>query len=205
MSTQQIHSIHGYKGRYGQDVTRKKLKQLEDYGYLKSWQPSKYEQKIYYLSRKGGEEVALFNGFEKVKTVTKSNQTLHQLMVTEIYVGLRNCNAGNLRRFILNQQVGNVIADAFVEYQIADKSKLLFLEADRATESILVIADKLKAYEEAGNDGWWQNKFGIFPELAFVTTSDTRKRSLLKLKGNYPYRFRVVGIEEFTVRPDSIL
>ncbi|MBP1935039.1 replication-relaxation family protein [Ammoniphilus resinae] len=205
MSTQQIHSIHGYNGKYGANVTRRKLKSLEETGYLKSWQPSKYDQKVFYLSKKGAEEIALFHGIENMKTVTKSNTTLHQLMVTEIYVGLRNCNIGKIRRFILNQLVGVAIADAFIEYQVGDKNKLIFLEVDRATERISIIMDKLKQYQEACESGWWQVKFGIFPEVCFVTTSDTRKRSLLKLKEQCQFRVNVMTLDEFTVKPESII
>ena len=53
MTTHQVHALHGYKGKYGKDLTRKKLKKLEDQGLLKSWQPSVYEPKIFYLTKKG--------------------------------------------------------------------------------------------------------------------------------------------------------
>lgn len=206
VSTRHIHILHGYNGKYGQDVTRRKLKQLEDIGLLKSYRPNIYEPKIFYLSKAGAEEVAIYNGLESVKTYQRSDKSAHQVMISDIYVALRQSDIGKLRRFTLSQRViDRLYTDAFIQYRIGDANKLLFLEADRATERINVIIDKLDAYKEAKEGGEWQRKFGIFPEIAFVTTSDTRKRSLLRLKERYDLRMRVLTLEEVDVNAAEIL
>ncbi len=210
LTTQQLHSIHGNKSaKYGLIVTRRKLKSLEEKKLLQSWQPSKYDSKIYYLTKNGAQELSLFTGQEKIRTYSKSNNTLHQVMVSDIYCALRNCKAGRLRRFILNLPIGDATADALIEFQMGDKVKLLALEADRATERIGIIKEKLDAYWYECATGSWQKKYGVFPEIAFVTVSDTRKRTILRLREEYKeykdMRIRVLTMDEFEGNPAALV
>lgn len=204
MTTGQIHLLHGYKGAYGQSVTRRKLAAMERAGLLKSWQPSKYEQKIWYVTKRGAEEVTHYTG-QQVKLARKSNKTLHQVAVSEVYTRLRLEKTGRLRMFALDYSVGSAICDAFVRYEIDKKSsngiqkmvKLLFLEIDTGTESIAYIRDtKLLAYRVAYDSGEFQNKYGIFPDICFVTMSDTRKRTLIQIAEAFHFRIRVFTLDE---------
>lgn len=215
LTTSQIHSIHGYSGEYGRNVTRRKLKQLEDAGYLHSWQPSKYDQKIFYLTKNGAQEVSLHNGYATFKTFKRSNTTLHQVMVSEVYAHLKSLKLGRLRRFTLNQKVGEAIADAFIEYQVNDSSvnntrvkekrKLIFLEADRGTETLQHIIEKITEYQKASDSGEFQKQFGIFPEVAFITSSEARKRAILRAKTEASIRVRVLSLDEFISHPEALI
>lgn len=204
MTTQQIHTIHGYSGKYGENVTRRKLKQLEDEGYLKSWQPDKYSSKIFYLTKAGAKEVELYNGYENVRVYQKSNHTLHHVMVTEVFVVLRKAG-GKVRRFGIHTKVGEIISDAFIEYQVGNNVKLMFLEADRATETLQMITDKLEVYQKEYESGHYQKRFGIFPEVIFVTSTDARKRSLGRLLPKYPFRSKVMTDTELAKNPKEVL
>ena len=93
----------------------------------------------------------------------------------------------------------------FIEYRIKDLAKLFFLEADRATERISVIIEKLEQYKTAFEAGEWQNQYGVFPTLVFITVSDTRKRSILRALQGYPYKSKVMTLEELTANPSSLV
>lgn len=197
MTTNQIHTLHGYKGKYGIIVTRRKLVELENEGYLNSWQPSKYDQKVFYLTKKGAEEVKYHSGYHQVSTFNKSNKTLHQVMVSEVYVKLHEGN-GKVKRFALETKVDeDAIADAFVEYQIGQMVKVFFLECDKGTESITQIKTKLDGYNRINTIGLFQRKYGIFPDVYFITESDTRKRSLFSIAEKYRYKIKIMALDDF--------
>lgn len=207
MNTQQIHQLHGYAGDYGPIVTRRKLRELEREGYLKSWQPSKYEQKVFYLTQKAAEEVEHYCGYDKVSTYRKSEKTLHQVMVSEVYVQLNMIDTGKIYRFALETKIDEgVIADAFVELRFGERAKIFFLEVDRGTESISHIRGvKLQGYNRINTSGIFQRKFGIFPDVIFITESDTRKRSLLRLTEKFNFKIKVFTFDEFTSHPLIVL
>lgn len=205
MNTSQIFRVHGYSGKYGENVTRRKLKDLEEKGFLKSWQPDIYSSKIFYLTKAGAKEVELYNGYENVRTFQRSNKTLHQVMVTEIFTLLKKCNTGKLRRFTLHPKVGEVEPDAWIEYQIGNSIKIILLEADRATETLSIITEKLDQYKQVYDSGEYQKKYGIFPRISFITCSDTRKRALLRLKEKYPYKSMVMTESELKLNPSGLI
>jgi len=205
MTTQQIHAIHGYSGKHGDNVTRRLLKQLVDNGLLKSWQPDKYSSKIFYLTKAGAKEVEFYHGYDNVRTFQKSNQTLHHVLVTEAYVQLRRADGGKVRRFAIHAKVGEIEADSFVEYQMGKTIKLLFLEVDRATETLHAIKEKLDHYKAVYDAGGYQKKFGVFPTVCFITTTDARQRSLWRVLNTYPYRSKVVTEKELRTNPRDLI
>lgn len=205
MTTSQLHVLNGYSGKYGINVTRRKLLELERNGLLKSWQPDKYSQKIFYLTKKGAKEVEAFLGYDNIPTYRKTDKTLHHVMVSEVYVRLSR-ERGRINIFRLSAKVGDAVSDAFIQYQIDKRKKILFLEADRGTESMSHIKDvKLPEYQKTYNSGWWQDRYGIFPDVTFITVSDTRKRSLIKVGERFPMRVRVFTLDEFVANPLIIL
>lgn len=126
MDTMQIHALFGLGTAYV--TTRKRLSRLTREGYLNGWQPSKNDYKVYYVTKKGAQEVALLNGYDFTPAPKRSNATLHQVLVTEVYVQLRQCQLGRIGRFSLNTKVGESVADAFVEYVVGDRIKVFFLK-----------------------------------------------------------------------------
>jgi hypothetical protein len=204
MTTQQIHSIHGYSGKYGENVTRRKLKELESKGFLKSWKPDIYSSKVFYLTKAGAKEVELYNGYDNVKTFQKSNQTLHHVMVTEVYVQLKKAGV-KLRRFVIHPKVGEIEADAFIEYLEGNSLKVIFLEADRATETLQVLTEKLEEYKKVYESDWYQKRLGNFPRVAFVTSTEARRRALIRLLEKYPYRNIVMSESELRTNPRGLI
>lgn len=205
MTSRQIHALHGYEGKYGSNVTRRKLLGLEKANLVNAWQPSKYDQKVFYLTQTGAQEVESFHGYKNIKTYRKSDKTLHHTLVSEIYVRLRLEKEGKLRAFALDYRVDEVVADAFVQYGIGQRRKLFFLEADRGTESMSYIRMKLDGYNRVCTSGLFQRKYGIFPDVVFVTTADNRQRSLAIVGEKYPYRVRVLTEREFVARPMCVV
>lgn len=97
VTTNQIHQLHGYSGSYGMKVTRRKLYEMERSGLIKSWQPSRYNQKIYYLSKHGAVEMEYHGGAAGTKIYKKSEKSIHQTWITEVFVGLKKAESGTLR------------------------------------------------------------------------------------------------------------
>ncbi|ADU30959.1 replication-relaxation family protein [Evansella cellulosilytica] len=209
MNSQQIHTLHGYNGKYGERVTRRKLNELEKKKMLKSFQPSAYEKKIYYLTKTAAKELSHFTGIEGIKTLKKNDKSMHQVMVSEIYIQLQKCRIGQVKRYKVEDKIHeDLLVDAFVEYRLRStgKKKLIFVEADRGTESAVIIEEKFKKYDYLYRSHKFQNMYGIFPDILFITNSNTRKRVLLNLSNRFSNLRVITGtLDEFISSPQEFI
>ncbi|WP_276358298.1 replication-relaxation family protein [Cohnella caldifontis] len=203
MTTQQIHRLHGYAGDYGLKVTRRLLGKLEREGLVHAWQPSRYEQKIYYLTRLGARTLAFCCGWDQVPTFRKSDKSVHQTYVSEIYVALKSWNGGPAWHFSLNQKYGDVVPDASVYFEKEDRPHVVFAEVDLGNESMLYLRDvKLERYARTFN------RTSSAPErrsIVFLTPHENRKQALLRLISSYPLPVSAASFEELGMNPGLLL
>lgn len=203
MTTSQIHLVHGYEGTYGIKVTRRKLCELEAKGWIRSWQPSKYDQKIYYLTKAGAREIEYRLGFDDIQTYRKNEKTLHQIFVSEVYARLKTASIGKLRLFLLNKKIYHCVPDAYVVYQLNGETPPIeiLLEVDRETESMAYIKEtKMEHYLRLFTEHYRENR----PIVLFLTISEHRKNGFDKLAQSFKVPAVVHTLDEFICDPSII-
>lgn len=199
MTTSQIHKIYGYRGNYGLKVTRRKLCDLESRGFIRSWRPSNYEQKIFYLTKAGAREVEYFFRNERVPTYRKTEKTMHQVFVSEVYVQLKSESSGELTQFTLNKKVGFCIPDAHIIYNTTQQYLEFYLEVDRETESIAYLRDtKLDNYRRLFES---PGLTGPNASVVILTLSEYRKSVLSALKRHITFPVQIYTFQEFSADP----
>ncbi|WP_158299347.1 replication-relaxation family protein [Paenibacillus antri] len=199
MTTRQIHQLYGYAGSHGLSVTRRRLHEMESAGWVKSWQPSKYEQKIYYLSRGGALELEYRNGAEGVRTFRKSERSIHYSLIAEVFVRLRTADPGILRAFDVEPKFEKIVPDAYVELALDSRPFALFLELDRNTESAGYLRDvKMEKYRN-----WYATKAAssALPSLLVVTSTEYRKTLFDRIIEHYGLPAACYTIDEFVLSP----
>lgn len=84
---------------------------------------------------------------------------------------------------MLNYKAGEVISDALITIDLPEKRrKVFFLEVDTGKENIGYIKNvKMKQYHDLWASQEIQQKMsGHFPDVVFVTLSDTRNLNIVK-------------------------
>ncbi|WP_274362028.1 replication-relaxation family protein [Paenibacillus thermotolerans] len=203
MTTSQIHLVHGYDGTYGIKVTRRKLCDLEAKGWIRSWQPSKYDQKIYYLTKAGAREIEYRLGCDDIQTYRKNEKTLHQIFVSEVYARLKTAAIGTLCNFRLNKKVYQCIPDAYAVYLLNGESLPIeiFLEVDRETESMAYIKEtKMEHYLRLYSEHYSEHR----PIILFLTITEHRKNGFDKLARSFNVPAVVHTLDEFICDPSII-
>lgn len=206
MTTGQLHRLHGYAGRHGISVTRRKLTSLERVGWVKSWQPSKYDQKVFYLSKHGALELAYRLGEEGVRSFRRSEKALHYVLIAEAFVSLGTAEPGALRTFDVEPRRGRIIPDAYLEYLLDDRLAALFLEVDRNTESAAYLRDvKMEKYRCYYEERQISETLAATPSLLIVTLTDYRKRLLQQIAGQLRIPCSCSTADELTLSPVDCL
>lgn len=162
LTTSQIQRLHNLGGR------RNTTRILADMGELLS--SFREGETVYYLSAKGRREI----GSQKVRRRTQLVQ--HTLLRNEVYIARRP----EIWKPEYSVKWGGkeLIADAIYRKGGA----YTFVEID-LTQSMAANERKVAAYRELQDTGKWQAKYGDFPTLLFVTTSDYRRNKLKGIAG----------------------
>ncbi|MED4599850.1 replication-relaxation family protein [Paenibacillus validus] len=163
LTTSQIQRLHNLGSR--RNVSRI----LNDMGGLLS--SFRESETVWYLSAKGRKEI----GSENVRKRTLHVQ--HSIMRNEVYIAYRP----DLWKpeYSLKWDGNELVADAIFRKNGA----YTFLEID-LTQSIAANERKIAAYRELRDSGKWQAKYGVFPTLMVLTSSDYRKQKLRSLVGD---------------------
>uniref|UniRef100_UPI0013598F89 replication-relaxation family protein n=1 Tax=Paenibacillus sp. USDA918EY TaxID=2689575 RepID=UPI0013598F89 len=162
LTTSQIQRLHNLGGR------RNTTRILTDMGELLS--SFREGETVYYLSAKGRREI----GSQKVRRRTQLVQ--HTLMRNEVYI-VRRPEIWK-PEYSVKWGGKELIADAIYRKGGA----YTFVEID-LTQSMAANERKVAAYRELQDTGKWQAKYGDFPTLLFVTTSDYRRNKLKGIAG----------------------
>ncbi|HZG77073.1 MAG TPA: replication-relaxation family protein [Paenibacillus sp.] len=199
MTTRQIHRLYGYTGNHGLSVTRRRLREMELTGWIKSWQPSKYDQKIFYLSKQGALELTYRCGVEDAKTYRKSEKAIHYSLIAEVIVQLHAAIPGFLRSFEVEPRFGNLIPDACLEVESDARSARMFLELDRNTESAGYLRDiKMEKYRSFYlTSGASESR----PALLIVTSTEYRKSLFDSIAKQFRLPAVCATIDEVTASP----
>lgn len=117
----------------------------------------------------------------------------HTLAVTELATSLYDANqAGDLelthfeaeptswRTFQLDGTRRHVRPDAFLVVAAGEWERLWFIELDRGTQSAATIRRKAHAYRAYATTGQEQARWGVFPRVAYLTTTPGRDRALAR-------------------------
>jgi len=199
MTTRQIHRLYGYGGNHGLSVTRRRLQEMELAGWVKSWQPSKYDQKIFYLSKNGALEMEYRFGAEGVRTFRKSEKSIHYSLIAEVFVQLQTAEPGILRAFDVEPKFGKIVPDAYIELEVDSRPLRIFLELDRNTESAGYLRDiKLEKYRIHYAA---QGRPAASPALMVVTSTEYRKALFIGIARQYGLPAACYTIDEFIVSP----
>ncbi|HZG58289.1 replication-relaxation family protein [Paenibacillus sp.] len=201
MSTRQIHRLYGYAGNHGISVTRRKLNDMERFGWVKSWQPSKYEQKIYYISKRGALEMEYRHGVEGIKSFRKSEKSIHFTLIAEVFVQLQTAEAGILRAFEVEPKFGGLIPDAYIEFALDSRPVKLFLEVDRSTESAGYLRDiKMEKYRHYYMT---PERPDALPALMILVDTEYRKSLFRRISEQYRLPAASFTIDEWIISPLS--
>ncbi|MED5015933.1 replication-relaxation family protein [Paenibacillus chibensis] len=158
LSTSQIQRLHNLGGR------RNTTRILTDMGELLS--SFREGETVYYLSAKGRREI----GSQKARRRTQLVQ--HTLMRNEVYIAQRP--EIWKPEYSVKWEGKEIIADAIYR----KGGVYTFVEID-LTQSMAANERKVLAYKELRNSGKWQAKYGTFPNVLFVTTTEQRKAKLI--------------------------
>ncbi|GAF63628.1 hypothetical protein BTS2_0519 [Bacillus sp. TS-2] len=129
-------------------------------------------ENIFYLSKKGREKI----GSNKVRY--RNPQTTHTLMRNDLYIYNGQPNYWNNEMAIT---VGNfkIIPDAIYSKKVLDKNRYVLVEIDHSQKMVNNIK-KLKRYKELKDFNAFQEQHGYFPIIQWLTTTEHRKKELLK-------------------------
>jgi hypothetical protein len=160
LTTSQIQRLHSLSGR------RNTLRIINDMGdYLNSFHEGEL---VWYLSAKGRKEI----GSETVRKRTPLVQ--HTVLRNEVYVAYRPDIFKP--EYSVKWDGNEIIADAIYR----KNGVYTLLEID-LQQSVGANERKITQYKELRDSGKWTQKYGAFPSILFVTTSEHRRTRLRAL------------------------
>lgn len=136
-----------YKSRFGYDVARKRLKQLEEMEFLKSYLNFTTNEKVFYLDRKASS---------------------HDLYIMDFYSLLVANNCTNIEFIKEPRYLKNMIRpDGFFKFQYNGNIYFILLEVDLTSYTS---RDKFQMYEMLFRSGELQEAcYGTFPIIVVMT------------------------------------
>jgi hypothetical protein len=163
LTTSQIQRLHSLSGR------RNTLRILGDMGdFLNSFHEGEL---IWYLSARGRKEI----GSETIRKRTPLVQ--HSVMRNEVYITYRPDVFK--QEYPVKWDGKELVADAIMR----KNGVYTFVEID-LTQSFGANERKISAYRELRDSNRWQQKYGPFPTLLFVTMTDYRRQKLRAIMGD---------------------
>ncbi|MCR8939816.1 replication-relaxation family protein [Brevibacillus laterosporus] len=157
LTTSQIQRLHGLGSRRN---THRILTDMDS--MLNSF---RLEEAVYYLSASGRKAI----GSKKVRRKTLTAP--HTLLRNEVYIWTRP-------RLWKQEQAIKWEGKALIPDALYQKNEhYFFLEVD-STQSMTVNRQKINLYRELRDSGLFQKRFGQFPTIQFVTTTEYRRKAL---------------------------
>jgi hypothetical protein len=140
---------HFYKSKYGYDVARKRLKQLEEMEFFKSHLNFTTNEKVYYLDRK---------------------VSAHDLYIMDFYSILVSNKCSNIEFTKEPRYLKNMIRpDGFFKFEYNGNIYFILLEVDLTSYTSL---NKFQMYEMLYRSGELQEVcYGTFPIIVVMTYS----------------------------------
>jgi hypothetical protein len=124
----------------------------------------------------------------------------HVLAISEVYVRLREMDRAGLHELVnfdaepacwrpylgLGGQGLTLKPDAYYVTAGGAFEDHVFLELDRATESLTVVRRKAQAYVDYWHRGLEQQHHGVFPEVRWLVPTDHRREAIVKTLSELP-------------------
>lgn len=186
LDTRQIESLFEYNGNTQKiNVVRRRVRELEKEGLIKTYRPDMYSPQIVHLSKKGAEYCQNYFGLDEVKTYQRNSHTNHIMKIADFYIAIYELGY-TIEKFITDFQIqisgNNFRPDIFFSI-LKEKRILGFIEIDMGTYQLKRVVAKLPYYEAIYKSGNFQKNYGSFPTLYFITHSNERAENLrLKLE-----------------------
>lgn len=159
LTTAQIRELHDLGGpRNAQRI----LADMERESLITSFY---LDEKIHYLSAAGRKMV------DSTKIRKRTLQVPHFIIRNTVYIRFRPSNW--ISEAKIQWGDNTLIVDAFYVHN----QQHYFLEVDR-TQSMKQNENKIAQYKSLKESGLYQNKYGTFPTVIFVTTTEHRKKRL---------------------------
>ncbi|WP_160045663.1 replication-relaxation family protein [Paenibacillus sp. USDA918EY] len=163
LTTSQVQRLHNLGG------VRNALRILTDMKeYLHSYREG---ETVWYLNAAGRRTIGS-------ETIRKRNQaTRHIIMRNEVYIARRP----ELWRpeYAVKWDGKEIVCDALFR----TGKEYTFVEVD-LTQTMAANERKITAYKELRDSGRWQARYGNFPTVLFVTTSEYRKGRINDMSGD---------------------
>lgn len=167
LTTSQIRRIHNLGG------SRNTLRILSDMKHMLS--SFRENETVWYLNQAGRKEI----GSDTVRK--RNNQTQHILARNDVYIAYK---PDYWRQELpIKWADKTIVPDAVFRANGHFSGQYVFLEAD-LTQSMAQNERKIELYRELRETQLFQRKYGHFPVLLFVTTTDPRRTKLRALVGD---------------------
>lgn len=137
---------------------QRRLKYLNEHGYIKSYQENVITEKIHYVRKK---PISL----------------KHALILSQFIAKLKINNI-ELLKYKVPYKMDHVIADAFIAMRINNKNKIYFVEVENTKKF------NLDKYEKLYYSRSWKDIFPIFPSIIVITNKPVQtnnKFDIIKL------------------------
>lgn len=171
LTTGQIQRLHNLGGR------RNTIRILNEMArYLHSF---RLEETVYYLNAAGRREVGSTRARKRTLAVH------HTLIRNDVYIAFRP--SFWRAEMPIKWPGGEIIPDALYR-----TDRLVFLEVDH-TQPMTANAKKIEMYRALRETGLFQRKFGEFPVIQYVTTTEYRRKKLRALLDGMKAEVLVIG------------
>lgn len=160
LSTSQLQRLHGLGGDRN---TRRVMDSISQ--YVSSFRDT---ENVYYLNKAGRERIGSTVIRQKISPVT------HYLMRNDVFIQ-RNPEIFRTETKITIGDI-RVIPDVWMQH----KGAFYFVEIDN-TQRMVKNKEKLQKYRALKSIGAFQQKYGYFPRILWVTALESRKKQLLDM------------------------
>lgn len=133
---------------------QKRLKKLDDYGYLKRIRDHFTNEYVYYLNK-------------------LPNQLEHRLLLTDFYKKFHAIKDITIDLFENEKTFENLRCDGILCYTYKDGKYIAFIEVQRKSSGRPL---DLKKYQDFYDSDTWQKYFPVFPQLIAITNLKVPKQ-----------------------------
>ncbi|MFD2615717.1 replication-relaxation family protein [Paenibacillus gansuensis] len=164
LTTSQVQQLHNLGGRRN---TTRILSDMAE--YLSSFF---LDEKVYYLNAHGRKTI----GSTTIRR--RTIQIHHTLIRNQVYVRFRPTELWKPEH-VIKWDDKQLVTDATFRLN----GQYVFLEVD-VTQPMAANERKIELYRELRESGRWQQKYGVFPSILYVTVSEYRQKRLRAIMGD---------------------
>lgn len=134
---------------------QRRLKFLNEHGYIKSYQENVITEKIHYIKR-------------------KPTNLQHALILSKFIAKLKISNI-EILKYKVHYKIDNIIADAFIAIRVQNENRIYFVEVENTKKF------NLEKYEKLYYSRSWKEVFPIFPGILVITNRKVNRNNYLSI------------------------